>query len=293
MKQIIYQTAVRSVIAMMILCVVCASCTPSSKIVVYGNSGTQIYNSDYKMLGTIPDKGYVKVKLPKKTNTPFLLSHEANGNLYVPFAVDYKYRSHRVEGTIALLGLFSGVGTIPSLVWAVASGSNSQWCDEYNYIKKQTTNQDFTFAPFVDNGEKKSALLIHKVDVTSPVAEASSARKRSLNDNAKMVTGIYTGTGHLSQGGNAIEEYASIQVIVTRMDNNNVWIDVVESGEPFFSSKTQYQVEKKGRNTYMLSLNGMPDAYITIDNHGTLTYMHPQVKIDGEFYTLNIEAKKE
>lgn len=245
------------------------------------------------MLGTIPDKGYVKVKLPKKVNTPFLLSHEANGNLYVPFAVDYKYRSYHAEFGISYLGLFTGVGTIPSLVWFCGLMSNTQSYDHYNYIKKQTTNQDFTFAPFVDNGEKKSALLTHKVDVISSGAEASSARKRSLNDNAKMVTGIYTGTGHLSQAGNAIEEYASIQVVVTRMDNNNVWIDVVESGESFFSSKTQYQVEKKGRNTYMLSLNGMPDAYITIDNHGTLTYMHPQVKIDGEFYTLNIEAKKE
>lgn len=113
MKRFKYKTIVYSIITIMLLC---ASCAPSSKVVIYGTNGTEIYNSEYKMLGTISNSGKAKIKLPKNEYVPFLLSHEANSSLYVPFAVNF---------------------------------------NNYKYYKNQSTNQDCRFVSFLDNGEEK------------------------------------------------------------------------------------------------------------------------------------------
>ena len=240
----------------------CASCAPSSKVVIYGTNGTEIYNSEYKMLGTISNSGKAKIKLPKNEYVPFLLSHEANSSLYVPFAVNF---------------------------------------NNYKYYKNQSTNQDCRFVSFLDNGEKKNIVPTSFSDVTSTITKEttstiarrkSTVSKRTLNDYAKNVSGTYTGAGYLAQKGKVVEEYSAMKVVVLRIDNNRVNIDVVENGESYFSSKTKYQVKKKGKNTYVLSLEGISGAFITIDNAGHLTYIHPKVNIDGEIYTLNITANK-
>ena len=96
----------------------------------------------------------------------------------------------------------------------------------------------------------------------------------------------------MAQKGKVIEEYSTMKVVVLRIDNSSVNIDVIENGESYFSTKTKYQVKKKGKNTYVLSLDGISDAFITIDSAGHLTYIHPKVNIDGEIYTLNITANK-
>lgn len=92
MKRFKYKPIVYSIITIMLLC---ASCAPSSKVVIYGTNGTEIYNSEYKMLGTISNSGKAKIKLPKNEYVPFLLSHEANSSLYVPFAVNFKHKGHK------------------------------------------------------------------------------------------------------------------------------------------------------------------------------------------------------
>lgn len=96
----------------------------------------------------------------------------------------------------------------------------------------------------------------------------------------------------LGTKGKVIEEYAKIKVVILRIDNNNVNVDVFENGESYFSKTNKYQVMKKGKNTYVLSLDGISDALITIDNAGHLTYIHPKVNIDGEIYTLNLTTNK-
>ena len=130
-------------------------------------------------------------------------------------------------------------------------------------------------------------------ETTSTIARRkSTVSKRTLNDYAKIVSGTYTGAGYLAQKGKVIEEYAKIKVVILRIDNNNVNVDVFENGESYFSKTNKYQVMKKGKNTYVLSLDGISDALITIDNAGHLTYIHPKVNIDGEIYTLNLTANK-
>ena len=251
MKRFKYKPIVYSIITIMLLC---ASCAPSSKVVIYGTNGTEIYNSEYKMLGTISNSGKAKIKLPKNEYVPFLLSHEANSSLYVPFAVNF---------------------------------------NNYKYYKNQSTNQDCRFVSFLDNGEEKNIAPTSFSDVTSTITRRkSTVSKRTLNDYAKIVSGTYTGAGYLAQKGKVIEEYAKIKVVILRIDNNNVNVDVFENGESYFSKTNKYQVMKKGKNTYVLSLDGISDALITIDNAGHLTYIHPKVNIDGEIYTLNLTANK-
>lgn len=259
MKRFQYKPIVYSIITIMLLC---ASCAPSSKVVIYGTNGTEIYNSEYKMLGTISNSGKAKIKLPKNEYVPFLLSHEANSSLYVPFAVNF---------------------------------------NNYKYYKNQSTNQDCRFVSFLDNGEEKNIAPTSFSDVTSTITKEttstiarrkSTVSKRTLNDYAKIVSGTYTGAGYLAQKGKVIEEYAKIKVVILRIDNNNVNVDVFENGESYFSKTNKYQVMKKGKNTYVLSLDGISDALITIDNAGHLTYIHPKVNIDGEIYTLNLTANK-
>lgn len=181
-----------------------------------------------------------------------------------------------------------------------------QYEHKYKYLSVQNTNQDLHFSKIVDIGYSKTS---HKVEndetakstsyrarvagtSTTTAKRKTSVSKRTLTNNANYVSGTYTGSGYLAQKGKVIEEYSAIKVVVLRIDNNTVNIDVVENGESYFSSKTRYQVKKKGKNTYVLSLEDIPDAFITIDKAGHLTYIHPKVNIDGEIYTLNITANK-
>lgn len=295
MKQFYHKTTVYSIIIIMLLC---ASCAPSSKVVIYGTSGTEIYDSEYKMLGTISNSGKIKIKLPKNEYVPFLLSHEVNSSLYIPFAVNFKYKNHTTENLMSVLGLFTGFGTLPSVIY-MCSRNSSQYWNDYKYYKNQSTNQDCRFVSFLDNGEERTIEATSNVtpimtneSVSTVARRKSSVSRRSLTDNAKFVSGTYTGSGYLTQKGKVIEEYSAMKVVVLRIDNNTVNIDVVENGESYFSSKTEYKVKKKGKNTYVLFLEDIPDASIIIDNAGHLSYIHPKVNIDGEIYTLNITANK-
>lgn len=188
---------------------------------------------------------------------------------------------------------------------AEARSKQTQYEYKYKYLSIQNTNQDFRFAPIVDLGDKKTlqnddvsetvaTTINHNDSATSSTAarKKSSVSRRTLNDNAKLVSGTYSGTGYLAQKDKIIEKYSNVKVVVSRIDNNTVNVDVIENGESYFSTKSKYQVKKKGKNTYVLSLNGIPDAFIKIDNAGHLTYIHPRVNIDGEIYTLNITATK-
>lgn len=182
--------------------------------------------------------------------------------------------------------------------------NQTQYEHKYKYLSVQETNQDVHFNQIVDVGYRKTKQnndnnAPHVSDIANSGSSSSTATrrkssvsKRTLNDNAKFVSGSYFGTGYLTQKGKVIEEYAKIKVVILRIDKNNVNVDVLENGESYFSKTNKYQVTKKGKNTYILSLDGISDALITIDNAGYLTYIHPKVNIDGEIYTLNLTANK-
>lgn len=201
-------------------------------------------------------------------------------------------------GGAALLGTVVGMP-------ADLRSNQIQYDHKYKYLSVQNTNQDFRFAKIVDTGYNKTSQNVENNDTelsttrkasvgvaSTTTRKKTSVSKRTLNDYSKLISGTYSGAGYLAQNGKVIEEYAAIKVVVLRINNSTVNIDVIENGESYFSTKTKYQVKKKGKNTYVLSLEGISDASITIDKAGNLTYIHPKVNIDGEIYTLNITATK-
>ena len=66
---------------------------------------------------------------------------------------------------------------------------------------------------------------------------------------------------------------------------------MIESGESFFGSELEYTIRKTD-DGYELVLNGIATAVISIDHNGKLSFTHPKVNIDGELYTLSINAEK-
>lgn len=205
-------------------------------------------------------------------------------------------------------GAALGSGALGAALVLPAGGraGQTQYNHKYKYLSVQKTNQDLQFTKIVDTGYDKTHGYDANTELATPISteissnnsstikrRKSSTSKRTLTDNANAVSGTYKGSGNLAQKGKVIEKYTEMKVVVLRIDRNTVNIDVYENGESFFSAKTTYQVNKKGKNTYVLSLEGNSDAFITIDNAGHLTYMHPKVNIDGEIYTLNITANKE
>lgn len=315
-----------------VVCVILLhSCTTSQEITVQGAPGTEIYSPTMDRLGVVDSNGKVSLKISRHVYYSYLMSKNARTNEFVPFALDYKYCNNNLAGAGYHLGLsatlagalFTGislaVGDTPELTTVGAAilgtgaltaiSSNlyylkSHGWDMFKYLNKQRTNQDFIFLPIKDTGYNKTLQNDSNKYLETPTSEESSdsspavtrrkssMSRHSLTNNAKLVSGTYSGTGYLAQKDKIIEEYSNVKVVVSRIDNNTVNVDVIENGESYFSTKSKYQVKKKGKNTYVLSLNGIPDAFIKIDNAGHLTYIHPRVNIDGEIYTLNITATK-
>lgn len=304
------------------------ACSTSQKVTIQGIPGTEIYSPSMNRLGVIGSNAQVTLKISSDDYFAYLMSRNADSNELVPFALDYKNHGYvgttatAYLGTIAAFGGYLSTAALSDDLVLVGSGvsllgatcalpscwrlGQTQYKHKYKYLSAQATNQDLRFAKIVDFGYKKT---LQNDDVSETVAAKTinpnnsatsstvvrkkySVSKRTLNDNAELVSGTYSGTGYLSQKNKTIEEYSNIKVVVLRIDNNTVNVDVIESGESYFSTKNKYLTKKKGKNTYVLSLNGIPDAFITIDKAGHLTYIHPKVNIDGEIYTLNITANK-
>lgn len=189
------------------------------------------------------------------------------------------------------------------------SETQRQW--QFEYLSKQSTNQDLRFEKFVDNGYKKE-IGSKSVPVEENVAESdkpvesaqsessssaaksrSSKSKRTLTDLTRQVEGTYIGSGKLLLKDDTIESYQNIKVVLKRLDKNTVQVDVYESnGEAYFNESGKYSVKKIDSGKYQLTMNGISSATITIDANKRMVYLHPKVNIDGDLYTLRIFAGK-
>ncbi|MBR4937003.1 MAG: hypothetical protein IKZ20_07515 [Bacteroidaceae bacterium] len=211
----------------------------------------------------------------------------------------------------SLRGPFIGGGTIitaAGITGAIALHKQlkqTQLRYRYKYLSSQSTNEDFTFTHPIDNGfirtvknePQRSETQVENSEGT-PAATSTAARRRgktstatrNLRDNGKQVAGTYVGTGRLLLNGEEVESYTDIKVVVKRIDENNVLVEVYESGEAFFNTGDKYSIKKASSGKFTLSLKGIPSATITISKNKNMVYLHPKVNIEGEIYTLEIKA---
>lgn len=175
-----------------------------------------------------------------------------------------------------------------------------QYKYRFKYLANHQTNQDISFSPIINaiikpEEQKDTATnLTQEAELPLSTAdnEISSISKRTITDYGRLLSGTYTGSGALSLKGSVVEEYKQIKVVIKRIDKNNVTVEVIESGESFFSSKSQYSIKRRNSNGYALSMKDISAAVIDIDGSGNMEYVHPKVNIDGELYTLKIFAKR-
>ena len=280
-----------------------SSCKMSQNVVINGTPGTEIYSPSMEKIATVQSDGKTTVKIHDDEFYSYLMSHEPNSQLFVPFALDY-YECKNYTGTwtatgIATLfaamiggliinewfGIILGYAAIGTLSYAgvrdLLDGLPDQY--EYKYSLYQRTNEDFKFAPIVDNGIKKSDCNSANREDTSDgikqdkkgnasitdVNSSSTAARRKSIDFAQVVSDTYLGSGTLSYNGSTIESYSSIEVVIDRKTKNTVNVKVIESGESFFASDLEYPV-KRVDDGYELKLIGISNAVISIDNNGNL-----------------------
>lgn len=341
-------TIMRNVFVAIIFITIFYSCSTYQKIKVFGEPGTDIFSPDKDKIATINNSGNVVLSIPRDSYYAFLYSSSKDSDIKIPFALDYENRSftgarllYGIELGLGFAGagaLFSGTvvaicdsededgfgASMLSLggIGALAGGfsgmvtssrlqeTQRQW--KFEYLSKQSTNQDLRFEKFVDDGYKKEIgsnaismeenvsesgreLKQTQSETYSSIARSRSSKtKRTLTDLAKQVEGTYIGSGKLLLKDETIENYKNIKVVLKSLEKNSVQVDVYESnGDAYFRECGKYCVKKVGTDKYQLTMNGIPSATITIDANKKMVYLHPKVNIDGDLYTLKISANIE
>lgn len=274
------------------------SCSTMQKITVKGKPNTSIYNNQYTYLGSIQSNGKAKIKIDKAYYESMLLAKEEGSKIYVPFAIDYKYHNYGIEG---LIYTFVPVPIFSLLIYSVSLPEYS-----FKYSPYQTTNQDMAFTNYANSGERREnaekgisgVINTNNTDntkkssaISSKARPRTSKAKKTLKSPAKILQGVYTGSGKLMRNNNTVENYTDMKVILTAVGNNTVKVEVFESnGESFFTSPDVYDIKKNAKG-YYLSLRGIPSVFISFYNNN-MVYHHPKVNIDDEIYTLHISTAK-
>ena len=175
----------------------------------------------------------------------------------------------------------------------------------FELTKTQQTNQDIPFVKPEFQSTDRSIKATPAAIATEDAAPASTASSKSLkkttsksskklkSDSGAALEGTYVGKGTLKLGYATIEKYTDIQVVVKRLSDAQVAVNVVEkSGDKYFDDDSTYNIVKESDGSYTLELEDIPDATIIIDAKGNLKYNHPRVNIEDSIYQLAIDAAK-
>ena len=197
----------------------------------------------------------------------------------------------------ALLFMAPGIGVGAPLDSKL---SQTTWKYQFQYNDNQTTNENLNLTVCNDQyrsnnynpplAQNNSTSIPDTDFATKKIGDKSN---KTLSSNASAVSGIYVGTGKLTQDGNNIESYNNIKVIITEKSKNDVSIRVEEEdGSNFFSKPLDYSIKKETNGQYTLTHPSIKTATIKIDKTNNLVFVHPKINIDGSIYKLDINAKK-
>ena len=256
-------------ITVIIVVVLFVSCSTTEKFYVSGTPNTQIYTPAHKHVGTIGPNGTAKIELTSNHYYAFLLSKDADSDAYIPFALDYKYKSRAGAQFLKWTGLpiffYGGIAMITGAVLSAADSdtglsvvagggaamlgggllgiSAAQRLDQtsyeyqFQYLNNQNTNSDlhFTKATFTEP-HKNAGQVNHDISTPTIVEETSVSKKqlteksaKTLKNYGKQVANTYVGTGKLTQNKTTIESYSNIKVKVEYVNKDEVRVNVTES----------------------------------------------------------------
>lgn len=122
------------------------------------------------------------------------------------------------EVGVPFLAAGGGAAALGAIIGMPADmrSNQTQYEHKYKYLSVQETNQDVHFNQIVDVGYRKrkqnndnnaphvSDRANNGSSSSTATRRKSSVSKRTLNDNAKFVSGSYLGTGYLTQKGKVI-----------------------------------------------------------------------------------------
>lgn len=289
-----------------------------------------VIGSNGKAKVTLPADGYYAYLLAKKPQSnllvPFALDYKKDSHIGakamswggflladIGFAValtggiDLACNGSDATMGSTFLGAGGGALLLGGTMYGVGQSRMNQTSYDYQfrYLSSQHANTDIQFTqpvfsePYKSFEQQDDVVPSITPKATSSSVSSSTSKHRlsqksskTLRDYGKQTEGTYTGLGSLTKGGEAIEAYSNIAVKIVRISKDVVSVNVVESdGSEFFETPTRYKVTKLKNGTFLLTNSEIHSATITIDKNGKLTYVHPKVNIDGDIYSLKINAK--
>lgn len=214
------------------------------------------------------------------------------------------------EENTELFGQVIGVGgglvlTGVGLGWPANARLNQM---SHHYQFKYDSNQQIGFdglssvllnpdlpknAPVAEPSKRKKATSGQSDAEDETASERGTKAKKTRSDFGKNIAGTYSGNGRLLIGKVEDEAYSTIIVKIERIDKNNVKVRILESDEDFFESPLTYIIVADKKGGYKLTLKDVPSATILIDKNGKLVFNHNKVYIDGDVYTLTINARRQ
>ena len=291
----------------LILCgIICSisSCGSYQKICIAGKPDTKIYlphNKDNydsriiekfidgpKLLGTISNDGNIKIKVPREKHEFLLVKDPTTGRLY-PIGLDYKYKENATLYSIA---------TALTLCWYPIfdlgyGGSDQRWSG-WVFCKQQNINQDFPDAPYSNLGPKREVNNSYSSASKESSNEESSSISSSLllKNYANLLEGLYIGSGNLKQNDITIETFNNMKILMTPVDRNTISVEILLNDDNAIFAPCYYNIKILGSNNFDLISEENDSVKIEIKGN-VATYHNPNVKIDGETYSLQITTKKQ
>ena len=220
----------RIYILFVILCCALVSCTTTQMVAISGTPGTVIYSPTKQRLTTIGNDGKAYVNLSSEEYYAYLFSREQDSDKYVPFAIDYKFKSSAGTEALMYTGMTLGIaGLVPEIgglaaiiagaedigatMYLVGAGLNlsgfalgmpldfrlsqTQYAYQYEYLPVTSINHDIKFEKIVDNGvQKKSVASENKSNDTNTSSTHTTSKKTESTQPKNSSTSSRTLNNH-------------------------------------------------------------------------------------------------
>lgn len=276
------------------------SCTTTEKFYLQSSVDAAIIlpmksSTEYSQI----EKGNsIKVEVPSDSYVGYITIKDKDKNIDIPVGIN-THRNKRTSSKASVIGCI-----IPPLcAWAIVESSRHDqlsYNGQFSYDKYQRAAVDGLLTTLLRQDPPKNTVNASshskkKKYASSGVKTSTSKTSKAKIKNrnlASFVVGSYQCSGNLMDGNSTDEEYPSVQIVIKQVDKTNVSVEVIESGESIFESPMEYTVKANGKNNYLLTLHGVPEATIEITKTGKITFLHKRVNINGDIYTLSIKGNK-